>query len=293
MEVTDVNGVPTHVFSLQSKTKNNALVLVVPGSPGMGHFYVPFASRLFHLGNGVYDVSVVSHAGHSPGFPKQADTGERDWYNLEDQIAHKLAYIEEQASHKESLYLVGHSIGCFMILKMLQTLAPSRVKRAVFLFPTIEKMGITPNGKSQRPLFTTLRSPFVATVWFLSRFPEFLKQVLLRRWFSTTPQEHIDHMCRAVMNIDHKSIYNILCMAEQEMEEVSELPIEIVQEHIDKAVFYYGVDDRWTLETCYEEMAERFPDKDVNLCSSGHQHAFVMTASDQMAEFVFSKLPET
>ena len=297
-----MNGVPTHVFSLQSRAKNSALLLVVPGSPGMGHFYVPFASRLFQLGNGSYDVSVVSHAGHSPGVPREhrfeSEEGfeseeDRDWFSLEDQIAHKMAFLEERAAHKDTLYLVGHSIGCFMILRMLDYLTPTRVKKAVFLFPTIEKMASTANGLSQRPLFTTLRSPFTGVVWLLSIFPEWMKRALLQKWFYTTPPEYVDHMCHAVMNIDHKSIHNILCMAEEEMKEVSDLPLETLQQHIDKVVLYYGVGDRWNLDSSYNEMVERFPDKDVNLCSCGYSHAFVLTASDEMADFVFYKLSQS
>ena len=91
----------------------------------------------------------MSHAGHSPGFYKQSDDEGRDWYNLEDQIAHKLAFIEERARHKKSLYLIGHSIGCYMILKMINHIDPSRVKKAFFLFPTTEKMAATPDGIAQ------------------------------------------------------------------------------------------------------------------------------------------------
>ena len=70
MEVTDIDGVPTHVFSLEASRGNDSLLYIIPGSPGMAHFYVPFATRLFQLGGGAYDVSVVSHAGHSPGVYK-------------------------------------------------------------------------------------------------------------------------------------------------------------------------------------------------------------------------------
>ena len=61
----EVDGVPTHVFSLEATAENDTLLYIIPGSPGMGHFYIPFASRLFQLGKGAYDVSVVSHAGQT------------------------------------------------------------------------------------------------------------------------------------------------------------------------------------------------------------------------------------
>ena len=296
MEVRDVNGVPTHVFTLEAVSRNDSLLYIVPGSPGMAHFYVPFATRLFQLGRGAYDVSVVSHAGHSPGFcrePPPEEEGRRDWFSLEDQISHKLAFLRERAQQKTTLYLVGHSIGCYMILKMLEHLAPSRVKKVFFLFPTIERMSATPNGVSQRPLFTTLRTPFTGTVWLVSAVPEFIKRRVLRQWFYDSPSEQIEYMCRAAMNIDSRSIHNILSMAEQEMNEVVDLPEDTIREHIDKLVFYYGVGDKWNMESMYEEMLERFPGRDINVCSSGYSHSFVISSSHPMAEYVFNKLPKT
>ena len=319
MNVEDINGIPTHVFSLKADhyagPRNSSLLLVVPGSPGMGHFYIPFATKLFELGRGRYDVAVVSHAGHSPGHirpskveplrPKDAPNratashvsaeershGDKDWYSLEDQIAHKLEYIRKHASSKDSLFLVGHSIGSWMILQMLQKLEPSRVKKIALLFPTIERMGITPNGQKLAPLFSTLRCPFTALVWLVSSFPNFFRRFILNRYFHTTPSDHVKHMSEATMNINSSSMYNILRMAYQEMDEVTEPPLHVIDEHIDKMVIYYGVGDRWTVESCYENMAARYPDKDVHLCSKGFPHAFVECASDEMAEFVYSKLP--
>ena len=309
MNVEEINGIPTHVFSLRAdhyaRPRNSSLLLVVPGSPGMGHFYIPFATKLFELGEGRYDVAVVSHAGHSPGHirpqeggssrPKDASNteegGHKDWYSLEDQISHKLEYIRKHASNKDSLFLVGHSIGSWMILQMLQKLEPRLVKKIALLFPTIEKMGITPNGQRLAPLFSTLRRPFTALVWALSSFPNFFRRFILNWYFHTTPSEHVEHMAEATMNINSRSMYNILRMAYQEMDEVVEPPIHVIDEHIDKMVFYYGMGDRWTVETCYKDMAARYPDKDVYLCGKGFPHAFVECASDEMAEFVHSKLP--
>ena len=95
------------------------------------------------------------------------------------------------------------------------------------------------------------------------------------------------------MNIDSRSIYNILSMAEQEMNEVVDLPVDTIREHIDKMVFYYGVGDKWNTESMPQEMVNRFPGKDINICKSGYAHSFVIGSSDPMAEFVYNKLPKT
>ena len=291
MQVLDVDNVPTHVFSLRSPTLNTSLLLVVPGSPGMGHFYIPFASKLFDLGHGSYDVAVVSHAGHSPGYYRPTEGGGNDWYSLEDQVAHKMAYLREHASGKDTLYLVGHSIGCYVILHMLNLLAPDRVSKVVLLFPTLERMAETPNGVRLAPFFNRYLRPATALVWLVTWIPEAVRNALLRYiYFRTTPADHVDHMVRAVTNIDSKSVYNILNMARQEMEQVSDPPLELIRDHVHKISFYYGVEDHWTLESCHRDMAERFSDHDVQLCTRGYHHAFVMEASAEMADYVHSRL---
>ena len=295
MQVEDVNGIPTHVFRLKtrSKVESNALLLIVPGNPGMAHFYITFATHLFELGRGAYDVSVVSHAGHSPGVAKPVDSPAcKDWYSLEDQLAHKMSYVRQQAANKEVLYLVGHSIGCYIILEMLKQLPPARIKKVAFLFPTIEKMALTPNGKIFSRLFPTYRKPAVTLVGISSWIPDAIRQFVLTSYFlyrRATP-EHAEHMARGTMNITGPSLYNILCLAGQEMQDVCELPENIISEHIEKMAFYYGSDDPWTLKSCYEDMIERFPDKDVNLCANGYSHAFVITTSKEMADVTFTRL---
>ena len=337
-------GVPTHVLRLRTDLEGQQelqlprasaaadscpLVIIVAGSPGMGHFYLPFASRLFEKCGGRYEVSVISHAGHSPGHYKDtgngllagyhraetessADSSESgsstvegetveggtsastvtDWYNLQDQIAHKVAFIEEELKNRESLVLVGHSIGCWMILQMLKRIDTAKVSRAFMLFPTIEKMGQTPNALSSTSyLWSSLRRPFMFLVWLSSKVvPEFVRKRIVDSHFSTTPVDHLDSISQGALNINERSIYNVLMMARQEMAEVVECPFDVIDEHIDKLVFYYGVGDRWNVEGSYSDMAARYPGKDVHLCERNIDHAFVEQSSDEMADFVHSKL---
>ena len=303
MEVVDVSGVPTHVYSLSSTPRrSSSLVLVISGSPGMAHYYVPFADKLFQLALGSCDVAVMSHAGHSPGCLRSSTQGvqggssshpgngsDRNWFDLEDQIAHKLSYCKNVAGAYHSLYLIGHSLGCYIILEMLKELNPEIVKKVVFLFPMIEKMSTTRNAISWNPFITTWRGPFTALVWLGSSFPEWFRHFVLNRHFHSTPEAHREHVIRGTMNIDSTSIHNILCMAEQEMNEVITPPFEVIDANIGKIVFYYGREDHWNMESSYSDMAERYPQGDINLCSKGCSHAFVEEHSDEMAEFVYNK----
>ncbi len=67
MDLEDVAGISTEVFSLllggeEGGSTNVPLVLVIPGSPRVGCFYKPFATKLYDLGGGNFEVVVLSHA---------------------------------------------------------------------------------------------------------------------------------------------------------------------------------------------------------------------------------------
>jgi len=71
-------------------------------------------------------------------------------YTLKGQVEHKLRFIEEYIPDNCDLYLVGHSIGSKIISELLKDSVMANrvcVKRSVFLFPTLQKMRETPNGR--------------------------------------------------------------------------------------------------------------------------------------------------
>ena len=288
MQVVDVHGIPTHVYYRRARSATSPFVLVVTGSPGMAHFYIPFVDRLFELHGGSYQVCVMGQAGHSPGVTKETTDGNtRDWYSLEEQVEHKLAFLERYARDSDSLYLIGHSIGCYMLLQMIDELAEERVKRVVLLFPTIERMAETPNGIRQAPLFTTLRPIFIAMCWLLSLLPLSLKTFILYHWLWRSPVDQRPHFIQAILNLTSASWYN---MAHQEMREVSTLPVNTIRTHLHMLVFYYGVGDRWNVPELCPNLQTLFPEGDITLCRHGYKHDFVLETANEMAEFCCDKI---
>lgn len=90
-----------------------------------------------------------------------------DLYTLNGQVEHKLRFIEKYVPDNCDLYLVGHSIGSKIISEMLKNSAMTNrlcVKRSVFLFPTLQKMRETPNGRK----FIFTASYFLSITVFLS-----------------------------------------------------------------------------------------------------------------------------
>lgn len=284
-----VNKIPTHVFEWKSNKKDVPLIMVIPGSPGMGHFYIPFARKLFQLGKGSYNVSVVSHAGHSPGHRRINKDG-RDWYSLEDQVEHKLGYIREHVNNNTPMVLIGHSIGCYITMRMLEQLPPDLVQKAVFLFPAIEGLGRSSQGRLLSYI-SWFRLLILFIAWLTSWIPKPIQTWVVKRYFHNSPRDHIDYTVEATTNLVSPSCANnCFRMFNQELTVVNNLNTELLDAHIKKISFYYGAKDHWLPPNAYADMRKRYPGKDIVQCSSGYRHAFVLTESNEMAQYVHGKI---
>ena len=284
-----VNKIPTHVFEWKSNKKDIPLIMVIPGSPGMGHFYIPFARKLFQLGKGSYNVSVVSHAGHSPGHRRVNRDG-RDWYSLEDQVEHKLEYVREHVNNNTPILLVGHSIGCYIIMQMLEQLSPDLVQKVLFLFPAIEGLGRSKGGR-RLSVISWFRLLILFFVWLTSWIPKPIQTWVVKKYFHNSPRDHIDYTVEAATNLVNPScVNNCFRMFNQELTVVNNLNTELLGAHIKKISFYYGAKDRWLPPNAYADMRRRYPGKDIVQCDNGYQHAFVLTESNEMAQYVHGKI---
>jgi len=292
-----IEGAPTNVFTLRSDVQRSALVLVVPGNPGISHLYIPFARKIFELGRKMLDVSVVSNAGQSPGCYKASSaTGSysskaSDWFCLQDQVKHKLAYLEQEAAERNSLILIGHSIGCLVVLKMMEKLDPTRVKKVILLFPVIERVALSPKARSKVSyLWSFLQGPFLIVAWIMFKLtPSFIWSYIWKYYFSKSPLEHFDCLTEGMMLLNEKCLYNLLQYARYEMNKIQEPPLDLISKNINKTVFYYGAKDSWNVENCYQNMAARYPGK-VHLLPPHVKHAFVEHASDEVASLVHSNM---
>ena len=296
--LTLIGGAPTNVFSLHGGGERSIgetpLVLVVPGNPGISHLYIPFARKIFKLGKNMLDVSVVSNAGQSPGCYKVSvgsSSTASDWFCLQDQVGHKLSYLEQEAAERKSLILIGHSIGCLVVLKMMEKLDPARVKKVILLFPVIERVALSPKAQSRMScLWSFLQGPFLFIAWVIFRLtPSFIWSYFWKYYFSDSPLEHFDSLAEGMMLLNEKCLYNLLQYARFEMNNIREPPLDLINKNIHKTVFYYGAKDSWNVENCYQNMAARYPGK-VHLLPSHVKHAFVEHASDEVANIVHSNI---
>ena len=138
------------------------------------------------------------------------------------------------------LHLVGHSIGTYIILNLLKNEEfNARVVDVNLLFPTIEHMAVTPNGK----FLTTFVKPIVWLIVFLSWIytvlPSILQNFLMYMYMkiACVPRMHFRTL---VSFIDPSIMEKIFFMAFEELDQVEERDDATIKNNKDKIRLLYG-----------------------------------------------------
>lgn len=268
------------------------LFLLIPGNPGVVGFYTTFMRTLYHAFAQRYPVWAVSHAGHcSP--PDTMDMVEdpsvmesRDVFGLNGQIEHKLVFIRQHVPQDTRLVLLGHSIGCYIILDLMKRDPGLKVLKSVLLFPTIERMAVTPQGKVMTPVLCHLRYASYVPIFLLSLMPESLKAWAVRLVLGSLRSLDLTIVPATVSLLSGDSAANAMYMGGQEMRMVLERDNTTIRQNLSKLIFYYGATDHWCPVQYYHDLKRDFPTGDIRLCESGLRHAFVLDAGKQMADMV-------
>lgn len=239
-----------------------------------------------------HPVWAVSHAGHcvppvSMDMVQEASSAtESDVFGLKGQIEHKLAFIRKYVPTETSLVLVGHSIGCYIILEIMKRNPELKVLKAIMLFPTIERMALTPQGKVMTPVLCHMRYVAYLPLFLLSLLPESLKASLIKLVLGGI--RSLDHsvLQPTVGLLSGDSAANAMYMGAQEMREVLERDNKTITNNLNKLIFYYGATDHWCPVQYYHDIKQDFPHGDFRLCENGFRHAFVLDSGREVAKMV-------
>jgi pimeloyl-ACP methyl ester carboxylesterase len=286
-KIIHINQIPTHIYQLGDASLSSKTIVIIPGNPGLGGFYIPFAHELYNLFNENISILIISQAGHSPPL--------KHCFTLNEQIEHKLKTIETllPTTKNHRLILIGHSIGAYMVLKMLDRLK-NRIDRAFFLFPTIERMKESPAGKRfirWYPILIYLLPFLCFLLKFLIPF-DWLKRKIISNYFSNSPLEDRSILTDTVIDdlLNPLTIKNLLQMANEEMSVVQKRPDDIIERFIDKITFYYGTNDHWVPHDIPTQMKYLYPQGDILECTNKYMHAFVLKHSKELAKIVFHRI---
>ncbi|KAM6221959.1 lipid droplet-associated hydrolase [Rhynchocyon petersi] len=281
----------TDLFNDQGACRPQVLILIITGNPSFTAYYIPFAKTLYSLINRRFPIWIISHAGHS-FIPKDkkifatsngSNTQEiKDIYGLHGQVEHKLAFLRTHVPKQMKLVLIGHSVGCYISLQMLKCAPELPVIRSVMLFPTIERISESPNGRFATPLLCWFRYVLYAFGYLLLKpIPEQIKLWIIKISLRVTNTAD-DCLCLSVL--DPFCLANAAYLGSQEMIQIVERDNETIKKHLSKLIFYYGTRDPWCPLQYYEDIKKDFPEGDIRLCEKKIAHAFILSHSQEMAE---------
>ncbi len=235
------------------------------------NFYEKFAKDLNSLTG--LEILGISHTGHL------YDDNIKNWkpMDLLTQINNKIDYIEKNFSNKDiDIIFIGHSIGCYVILEILNYLDENikkRVKKAFLLMPTIERMSETPNGR----ILTFVTKYFMWLIYFIifmcSKLPLFVQKTLVSLLF-TRNHSNLNHGTDTiVLNMvrSYSCATSAFYMGRDEMHHVKKLHCNFIKQHFNTILLYYAIGDRWCPLNLYYDMR--------NYLSNDH---FIVNKSDKL-----------
>ncbi|CAK9796862.1 Lipid droplet-associated hydrolase [Anthophora quadrimaculata] len=294
-----LNGVPTKVIAegcwveegLARCTKKD-IVILLTGNPGVPDFYEGFVKTIrSRLPSTEVPIWIVGHAGHTQPSSSLAYTmpSNLTWdehYGLMAQVQHKKDFINKYVPEDGRLHLIGHSIGCWMILNLLKDDSiAKKVTKCYMLFPTIEHMAETNNGWYFTKIVPHIIFLLTFFAWIFSLFPNFLQNLFLAMlgplW--GVPAKYHE----AVLQMLNPYSVNKICqLACEEMKFVKNPDDDIISKHAEKLWFYYGNCDGWTPIKFYQNIRTKHPDVNAQLCKHGYGHAFVLRSEREMGKIV-------
>ncbi|XP_076798250.1 lipid droplet-associated hydrolase isoform X2 [Arvicanthis niloticus] len=231
----------TNLFDKEGVSKPKQLIFIIPGNPGHSPFYVPFAKALYSLMKSRFPIWIISHAGFS-FIPKdkkiltapQESNAQKieDIYGLNGQIEHKVAFLRAHVPKDVNLIFIGHSVGSYIALQVMDRAPELPVIHAFLLFPTIERMSESPNGKFATPLFCRFRYVLYALSYlFLKPCPDIIKSFITQKVLGQISCE---------TEVPVRDILQPFCLANtaylgsQEMIHIVKRDDDIIKEHLPK-----------------------------------------------------------
>lgn len=302
-----------HEDTCNSKEKGAENVIVfVPGNPGALGIYHDFLELVFKQSRGFQILAIghnnfdhpnhVSYAKSEKIFidekelnfveKTQAKEYLHDPYHVELQVLNKLIILKRLISSETKITFVGHSIGCYVIVRLLQDkqLASAHAG-SILIHPALENLASTEKGLYFDRVFKLKLDLPMKLVSFLldTLLPRSLKMLLTRQLCSSD-------FLKVSSNVVLESIMQLACsrhfdalvrMAKSELATVKQLDCEqLIRPHVSRLKLLYAKEDHWVNRSHREALKQT--QKNIHIEERNVMHAFVMDpkAVDEYARFV-------
>lgn len=293
--------------------QRNRLIIFIPGNPGVLGVYHDFLVRILNLRPCNNDNSrktrIIAIGHNNFDHPDHVD------YRAEERICieeTELNFVEREISHKydphhielqvinkivilhrilklyqnHELYFVGHSIGCYIILRLLQDRQISSIHNgSIFLNPALENLALTPKGTTINRIFSLKLDLLMHSVAYVidNLLPKQLKLSLTKLLCSDEFVKGSSVMViESVMQLAcQKTLSALIKMAKSELAVVKDINEDsLIKPHVDKLELVFAEKDHWVNETFRIKLCNRYKLRGVTVVPA--LHAFVMDHHDSM-----------
>ncbi|KAG4104525.1 hypothetical protein H8356DRAFT_1639741 [Neocallimastix lanati (nom. inval.)] len=286
-EIIDINGVSTKILYIKaeniSENSPRTVVILVPGSPGIVDYYRRFMGQIYDTWDKKIDIYGIEHSGHTG----RKLEGDNVLYSNQQLIDSKIKFFDmikekpEYANPDTKFYFIAHSLGGYMVLKLLEARPISGIVKAFLIFPAIHEIEKTPSGNLSFKLikYEFERKLVCALTKSLDFLPVSFKASIVK---TVAGQSEDESEVTAKELLNSQALSNIIYLTQYEREEIKSIDehLDFIREHMNELFFYYSTNDGWATKEHYELLKKRLPEHEkynnIQLDEDGIPHAFVI-----------------
>lgn len=225
------------------------------------------------------------HSGHDVP-DKQSYNINQHLFNLRGQVVHKYEFIN---NFIDNIHLIGHSIGAWMIIELLYSNPNliTRIKSINLLFPTVQHMAVTQNGKFLNKIIRKLHIVVMFFMYLLYLLPDCIHTLFIKLYlkYNSLP-EHF--LLRIKKLINPFVMEKVLLMSYDEMDSVVNLNVQCLDKIKHLINVIYSIRDGWAPISYMEDFKKFQPE--LTMEAVNINHAFVLKSSEIVAEKVANNI---
>lgn len=187
-------------------------------------------------------------------------------------------FIRQYIPSDIKITLIAHSIGSYIALKLFKIDdINNRIKQCCLLFPTIEYMAATPNGKTYRNTLQFFFKPLYYGATLLSKLPRSFRAICVRItfFFFSIPKVYLDE---GLILVRPRVLSKIVFLADCELEEVLEADYTTIEKNKERLRIIYSSSDGWTPATYHQRLCARIPDIKAHMADR-FDHTFTLKSN--------------
>ena len=293
---------PNGSTSAQNQTQHEQVLVFFPGNPGILGVYHDFLMLLYDSFESQNTTAVLAISHNNFDHPTACDYPDEKRLNielnseeknlgeslephhLELQVLNKLVILKRLLEFNPNcrLVFVGHSIGCYVILRILQSQTiVARHNGSILIHPALENLTSTFGGMIASYI---LRAKLdLAIKFILPIFPKVIKHKLVKFLaFRGESSSFLSEEAQSSLNqLLSKVGLNAVCeLAKSEFTVVKHLDHNLlIKPHIEKLRVLYAAIDYWVTSSHVPELRSKYPDLHIE--------------EDATAEHIFFKRKHT